>query len=85
MSLFRTYQVQCDGVGLALRLNRSVAPGHFDFSFGKPTSTKARTAAKQQGWVRQSRQMPIFRNEPAGETGTIKYDLCPACASHLPL
>ncbi len=91
MSLHRTYRVECNGPQLAARLarmGRTVVPVKYDdhqqFGPGAEESQTARRYALKQGWARQQRAMPIFANEPDGQTTTIAFDLCPACAGQIP-
>lgn len=91
MSLYRTYRVECNGPELAARLarmGRAVPPmryaDHEQYGPGAEESQTARRYALKQGWVRQQRAMPLFANEPDGQTTTIAYDLCPSCAGQIP-
>lgn len=91
MSLHRTYRVECDGPALVARLatlRKLVRPVRYDdhqlVGPGAEDSQRARRYAVKQGWTRQQRDMPIFANEPDGQTTKIAYDLCPSCTAQIP-
>lgn len=90
MALDRIYRLTCDGWSL-IDLNRKLSDSSrravnmacHGRSPIAPTSTKARTVAKANGWARHKEDVLTNPNHPSAGTSVHRFDLCPSCAKAL--